>query len=309
MTLNLMMPQQADLKPRITVFGVGGAGGNAVNNMIEKALDGRRVRRRQHRCAGARAIERAAQDPAGRQGHRRARRRGAAFGGRRRGRGDDRGNRRSPGRGAHVLHHRRHGRRHRHGCGSDHRAGGARAGRADRRRGDEALPVRRRRRMKLAEEGVEALQKHGRHADHHPEPEPVPACQREDDLHRSLLDGRRRALPGRQGRHRPDGPPGSHQPRLRRRPRGDERDGQGDDGHRRVRGRGSRDPGRREGDRQPAARRDQPAAARRAFSSTSPAAPTSRCSSSTRRPTASATKSTRTPTSSSAPRSIRRWKA
>ena len=41
MTLNLMMtsPQQ-DLKPRITVFGVGGAGGNAVNNMIEKELEG-----------------------------------------------------------------------------------------------------------------------------------------------------------------------------------------------------------------------------------------------------------------------------
>ncbi|MCH8465172.1 MAG: cell division protein FtsZ [Roseinatronobacter sp.] len=29
-----------DLSPRITVFGVGGAGGNAVNNMIEKALEG-----------------------------------------------------------------------------------------------------------------------------------------------------------------------------------------------------------------------------------------------------------------------------
>ncbi|SDX37866.1 cell division protein FtsZ [Litoreibacter albidus] len=40
MTLNLRMPEQADLKPRITVFGVGGAGGNAVNNMIEKELDG-----------------------------------------------------------------------------------------------------------------------------------------------------------------------------------------------------------------------------------------------------------------------------
>ena len=40
MTLNLTIPGQADLKPRITVFGVGGAGGNAVNNMIEKALDG-----------------------------------------------------------------------------------------------------------------------------------------------------------------------------------------------------------------------------------------------------------------------------
>ena len=40
MTLTLSMPGQADLKPRITVFGVGGAGGNAVNNMIEKELDG-----------------------------------------------------------------------------------------------------------------------------------------------------------------------------------------------------------------------------------------------------------------------------
>ena len=40
MTLNLSMPGQEELKPRITVFGVGGAGGNAVNNMIEKNLDG-----------------------------------------------------------------------------------------------------------------------------------------------------------------------------------------------------------------------------------------------------------------------------
>ena len=40
MPLNLSLPGQEDLKPRITVFGVGGAGGNAVNNMIEKQLDG-----------------------------------------------------------------------------------------------------------------------------------------------------------------------------------------------------------------------------------------------------------------------------
>ncbi|TNC52952.1 cell division protein FtsZ [Rubellimicrobium rubrum] len=40
MALNLSLPGQEDLKPRITVFGVGGAGGNAVNNMIEKQLDG-----------------------------------------------------------------------------------------------------------------------------------------------------------------------------------------------------------------------------------------------------------------------------
>ncbi len=40
MALNLMMTDDEELKPRITVFGVGGAGGNAVNNMIEKQLDG-----------------------------------------------------------------------------------------------------------------------------------------------------------------------------------------------------------------------------------------------------------------------------
>ncbi|MEO9822656.1 MAG: cell division protein FtsZ [Paracoccaceae bacterium] len=40
MTLNLSMPGTEELKPRITVFGVGGAGGNAVNNMIEKQLQG-----------------------------------------------------------------------------------------------------------------------------------------------------------------------------------------------------------------------------------------------------------------------------
>jgi cell division protein FtsZ len=41
MTINLKMPQpEPDLKPRITVVGVGGAGGNAVNNMIVNNLEG-----------------------------------------------------------------------------------------------------------------------------------------------------------------------------------------------------------------------------------------------------------------------------
>jgi cell division protein FtsZ len=41
MTINLMTPsQQTDFKPRITVIGVGGAGGNAVNNMIHANLEG-----------------------------------------------------------------------------------------------------------------------------------------------------------------------------------------------------------------------------------------------------------------------------
>ena len=41
MTINLSVPQtMQELRPRITVVGVGGAGGNAVNNMINADLDG-----------------------------------------------------------------------------------------------------------------------------------------------------------------------------------------------------------------------------------------------------------------------------
>ncbi len=43
MSIKLSVPgdgMSPDLKPRITVIGVGGAGGNAVNNMIAKELDG-----------------------------------------------------------------------------------------------------------------------------------------------------------------------------------------------------------------------------------------------------------------------------
>ncbi len=40
MTINLKIPDIRELKPRITVFGVGGAGGNAVNNMISAGLQG-----------------------------------------------------------------------------------------------------------------------------------------------------------------------------------------------------------------------------------------------------------------------------
>ena len=40
MSINLKIPDVRELKPRITVFGVGGAGGNAVNNMINAGLQG-----------------------------------------------------------------------------------------------------------------------------------------------------------------------------------------------------------------------------------------------------------------------------
>ena len=40
MTIKLSMPEVTELKPRITVIGVGGAGGNAVNNMISAHFEG-----------------------------------------------------------------------------------------------------------------------------------------------------------------------------------------------------------------------------------------------------------------------------
>jgi len=40
MSINLKIPDIRELKPRLTVFGVGGAGGNAVNNMITAGLQG-----------------------------------------------------------------------------------------------------------------------------------------------------------------------------------------------------------------------------------------------------------------------------
>ncbi len=40
MSISLQLPKVTDLKPRIAVIGVGGAGGNAVNNMIASGLSG-----------------------------------------------------------------------------------------------------------------------------------------------------------------------------------------------------------------------------------------------------------------------------
>ncbi|MDF1609561.1 cell division protein FtsZ [Hoeflea sp. YIM 152468] len=40
MTIKLQKPDITELKPRITVFGVGGGGGNAVNNMINAGMQG-----------------------------------------------------------------------------------------------------------------------------------------------------------------------------------------------------------------------------------------------------------------------------
>ena len=40
MTINFKAPDIKELKPRILVMGVGGAGGNAINGMVENGLQG-----------------------------------------------------------------------------------------------------------------------------------------------------------------------------------------------------------------------------------------------------------------------------
>ncbi len=40
MTINFKSPEIRELKPRILVLGVGGAGGNAINEMIESNVQG-----------------------------------------------------------------------------------------------------------------------------------------------------------------------------------------------------------------------------------------------------------------------------
>src|ERR1700744_5761965 len=40
MAISLNVPETKELRPRIVVLGVGGAGGNAVNNMIDAHLEG-----------------------------------------------------------------------------------------------------------------------------------------------------------------------------------------------------------------------------------------------------------------------------
>ena len=40
MTINIKGPELREVKPRILVLGVGGAGGNAINGMIDSGMEG-----------------------------------------------------------------------------------------------------------------------------------------------------------------------------------------------------------------------------------------------------------------------------
>ena len=120
--INLSIPRdEQELKPRITVVGVGGAGGNAVNNMIRSNLVG---------CefvvcnTDAQALQLSAA-PRKIQlgiGVTRGLGAGAAAGCRpRRRRGGARRHPRSDAGLEHGVHHRRDGRRHRHRRRPGHR--------------------------------------------------------------------------------------------------------------------------------------------------------------------------------------------
>lgn len=50
--LRIQTPEVQRLSPKIMVVGVGGAGGNAVNNMISSGLEGCGLHGLQYRCAG-----------------------------------------------------------------------------------------------------------------------------------------------------------------------------------------------------------------------------------------------------------------
>ena len=126
----------------IRVVGVGGAGLNAIDRMIDAGHHGRRVRRRQHRHPAAADERRAAEDP----------HRARADGGSRLGcRPGDRARRRRGGvrpdqaRAAglgHGVRRRGRGRGHRLGCGAGRRQDRAGARRPRRRHRHDALPVR-----------------------------------------------------------------------------------------------------------------------------------------------------------------------
>ena len=186
MTINLNIPDIRELKPRITVFGVGGAGGNAVNNMISAGLQGvdfvvantdaqaltmsKAERIIQMGVQVTEGLGAGSQPDVGRAAAEEV----------------DRRNPRSSLRRAHGVRHRGHGRRHRHRRRTGDRQDRARSRHPHRRRGDQAVPLRgpaphahrRRRHYRTAEMR--------RHAAHHSQPESVPGGEREDDVRRRL---------------------------------------------------------------------------------------------------------------------------
>ena len=255
MTINLKMPELRELKPRIMVCGVGGAGGNAVNNMIVSGLVGVDfiVANTDAQALTSSKAERIIQ-----MGLQVTEGLGA-------------GSQPEVGRAAaeEAIEEIRDHLAGAHMCFVTAGMGGGTGtgaapviARTARDMGiltvgvvTKPLPVRRCTPRPRGRSRHQRAAEVRRHADLHPEPEPVPCRQRAYDFRRRLLDGRPGSLLGRRLHYRSDGQGRSDQPRLRRCPRHHARDGQGHDGHGRSLGRQARHPGGRSRDRQSAARR------------------------------------------------------
>ena len=143
MSINIGPPSVEELRPRITVIGVGGAGGNAIANMIQAEIEGVDFIVAN---TDAQALNNSVAEHRIQLGPDITRGLGA-------------GSRPEVGRAAaeetveeieralegvqHGVHRRRHGRRHRHRRGAGHRRSRAQQGHPHGRRGDQAVPVRR----------------------------------------------------------------------------------------------------------------------------------------------------------------------
>ncbi len=304
--LRLTIDDDRRASARIKVIGVGGGGGNAVNRMVQAGFDGVEFMVANTDAQALRANSApvklqigskltkglgAGADPTiGRQAaledteydHRGARRR------------------------RHGLRDDRPRRRHGHRRGARHREPGQRARRADDRRRDEAVPLRGPQAHGPGRPRARGAARVPGHGHHDPQRAPALDHRPDDEPHRLVRHGRRRAASGDPGDLGPDPRPGPDQPRLRRREDDHVRRRARDHGHGHGRG---RDPGH--GRRQP--RHLQPAArgrvgqgrARRHHQRHRRHRPVARrgqrgLGRSSRR------RRTRTPTSSSAPSSTRR---
>ena len=112
-----------------------------------------------------------------------------------------------------------------------------------------------RHRMRLADAGIAELQRYVDTLIVIPNQNLFRVANERTTFAEAFAHGRPGAAFGRPLDHRPDGAAGPDQPRLRRRPHGDDRDGQGDDGHRRGVRRRPRADGGGERHPEPAARR------------------------------------------------------
>ena len=209
--------------PVIRVVGVGGAGVNAINRMVDAGIPGveflavntdlqslqqsnadvtvhlgsgvaaRPRRRLEPRARLPGGVRGAGQDQAPAQGHRPR------------------------------LRHLRRRRRHRDRRGPGDRPARPRRRRAHGRDRDQAVPVRGHPPRRPGRGGRHRPRGRGRHADRRPQRAPADRAREDDDDGRGLPGRRRRPAPGRAGDLRADHAPGDDQPRLRRRAHDDAR--------------------------------------------------------------------------------------